>query len=57
MPLRLTSEGTATLWRELEGRDLLFRHPNYEQVKVPRWDGSALHVRMISRSSARPNGP
>ena len=57
VPLRLTSEGTATLWRELEGRDLLFRHPNYEQVKVPRWDGSALHVRMISRSSARPNGP
>ena len=46
VPLRLTKEGTANLWDYLEGRDLSFRHLNYREVPVPRWNGAALDIKM-----------
>ena len=52
MPLGLTKEGAAKLWDDLEGRDLLFRHHQYEDVTVPRWDGAALDVKMRGRRAA-----
>ena len=52
VPLRLTKEGTAKLWNDLRGKDLLFRHPAYEDVTVPRWNGAALDIQMRRRRAA-----
>ena len=51
VPLRLTQAGTAPLWRGLVGRDLLFRHPDYEEVRVPAWNGDALELKMVAAGS------
>lgn len=52
VPLRLTKAGTANLWRDLEGQDLLFRHANYEEVRIPSWDGAPLDIQMHGLADA-----
>ena len=57
IPLRLTAAGTANLWRDLEGQDLLFRHPNYEDVLIHRWDGAPLEIQMRGHADKDEQAP
>ena len=57
IPLGLTEEGTVNLWEDLEGRDLLFRHHQYEDVTVPSWNGAALDIKMRVRRAADGEDP
>lgn len=41
----------------LEGQDLLFRHPNYEDVLVPRWGGAALDIQMRGHAAKNEQAP
>ena len=49
LALHLTSDGTARLWWDLAGRDLYFRHPNYDPVSIRNWDGQALDLKLRAR--------
>ena len=49
LALHLTSDGTARLWWDLAGRDLYFRHPNYDPVRIRNWDGQAPDLKLRAR--------